>query len=297
MSNSEKPFGTADNSVGSYRPKTLEEIERDAVVIRTTEETSPPEKKEPQKAEPIARPENGLLAARKRAAASKAGESKKEKAKGRKKSKEEKSREKRTPLHSKTSDSGDEKTSGTSKSETGLKIRRFFYPAFCFFRRHKALTITLSVILVIVLSGALTVNHFLNKINYVSQDDYANLKKVYDDEKQIKYITLSTGEIIDVSNLSKNADGTYNRPDGRRFTKDRTIWNTDGSIVFYDGSYLLPDGTAVLTDGTTFYPNELLVFQDGSFYEKTKIVAENNETLTFNHKVNRVLKNYFIINY
>ena len=170
-----------------------------------------------------------------------------------------------------------------------VKLKSTLYDISCFFRRHKVACIIAAVIIAILLAGVLTVNHFLSKINYVEADDYA-LQEIQEDN--LKYITLSTGEMINVKNLKRNEDGTYTLPDGRRFNTDRTIWNTDGSMVFYDGSYMLPDGTAVLTDGTTFYTDELLVFQSGKFYEKTKISVDKEGYVKFYNGVIAHLTNF-----
>ena len=179
-----------------------------------------------------------------------------------------------------------------TKSTSDIKLKRALFSVGHFFRRHKVFTIIIAVIIVFVSSLLITVNHFLNKINYVETEDYTTVESAPKKEKKLKYITLSTGEIIDVTNLVKNADGTYNLPDGRRFNKDRTIWNVDGSIVFYDGSYMLPDGTAVLSNGTTFYPNELLVYQSGSFHDKCGYKVSKDGYVSFFNGVIAHLTNF-----
>lgn len=160
-----------------------------------------------------------------------------------------------------------------------------------FIKGHKVITAVVAVIVFLVLAAVLTVNYYLSKINYVKQEDYIPQQQ---QEKQNipKYITLSTGEMIDVRDLERNADGSYTLPDGRRFNLDRTIWNLDGSMVFYDGSYMLADGTAVLADGTTFYPNETLVFQSGKFYEKTRISVDSEGYVKFYNGVIAHITNF-----
>ena len=138
-----------------------------------------------------------------------------------------------------------------------------------FAKKHKAVSIISLVLIILITSVFFTANYFLNKINFVDPD---NLTTVTQEEK--KYITLSTGETVDITGLAKNSDGSYALPDGRRFDIDGTVWNTDGSIVFYDGSYLLADGTAVLSDGTTIWKDSTVVFQSGNFIKKTGIEVD-----------------------
>lgn len=155
------------------------------------------------------------------------------------------------------------------------KIKVFSKKTLKWMKKHKVITSIIAVLLALIIAATAVINHFLNKINYV--DDNGNSSN----SEEVKFVNLSTGEIIDVSKLTKNADGTYTLPDGRRFNTDRTVWNTNGSVVFYDGSYILADGTAVLTDGTTFYPNGSLVFQDGSYYSNTEITSDREGYLHF----------------
>ena len=306
MNNNENPYGSSRRSAGPYRPKTLEEIEKSAVVVRSVQE------------DPFVQ-ENGAESSLDSEMAGEmyfdAGTNKDSLGRNGKKNKKKKSkkekraekvkRENSDPRHLKNDEppAFADGESGKGKSNLALSFQKFFYPFTCFVRRHKVISIICLTLFVIILSFVLTINHLLNKIDYVSQDDYfsevgsgADKSNENADEeeseKELKYITLSTGEIIDVSKLTRNADGTYNLPDGRRFNKDRTIWNTDGSMVFYDGSYMLPDGTAVLTDGTTFYPDELLVFQDGTFYKKTKISVDTEGYVSFFNGIVAHLTNF-----
>ena len=203
-----------------------------------------------------------------------------------KSSSKKRGKEEHKPRHKK-----DEKKELPKKEFSGkhVKLKSTLYDLSCFFRRHKVACTIAAVVIAVLLAGVLTVNHFLSKINYVEAEDYA-LQELQ--EENVKYITLSTGEVINVKNLKRNEDGTYTLPDGRRFNTDRTIWNTDGSMVFYDGSYMLPDGTAVLSNGTTFYTDELLVFQSGKFYEKTKISVDKDGYVKFYNGVIAHLTNF-----
>ena len=139
-----------------------------------------------------------------------------------------------------------------------------------FTKRHKIITSVTAVLLVLIIAAAGAVNFYLNKINYFDKNEPVRI-----------YLTLSTGEEIDVTGLTKNADGTYNLSDGRRFDSDGTVWNTDGSIVFYDGSYLLSDGTAVLSDGATIYTDGTVVFQSGKFIKGTRITVDREGYASF----------------
>lgn len=140
-----------------------------------------------------------------------------------------------------------------------------------FIKRHKIITTVTAVLLVFTIAIIGCVNYFLGKINFF--DPTESVPQVY--------LTLSTGEKINVTGLTKNADGTYNLSDGRRFDADGTVWNTDGSVVFYDGSYLLSDGTAVLCDGTTIYKDGTVVFQSGKFINGTRITVDEEGYATF----------------
>lgn len=157
--------------------------------------------------------------------------------------------------------------------QAGIAVRRFF-------THHKIITAIFAVLILLIAVFAGTVNHFLSKINYVNTSSYTTLSSAQQTEQK-KYLTLSTGEKIDVTGLKKNKDGTYTLPDGRRFDSDGTVWNTDGSIVFYDGSYLLADGMAVLCDGTTIYTDETVVFQNGNFIKNTGISVDGEGYATF----------------
>lgn len=145
-----------------------------------------------------------------------------------------------------------------------------------FIKKHKALSIVSFVLVILISSVFFAANHFLNKINFVEPDDLTTVT-----QQQKKFITLSTGETIDITGLVKNSDGSYQLTDGRRFDIDGTVWNTDGSIVFYDGSYLLADGTAVLSDGTTIWKDSSVVFQSGNFIKKTGIEVDGQGYASF----------------
>lgn len=148
---------------------------------------------------------------------------------------------------------------------------RFFESIKFFVREHKVITALLVLFLVLVFSAFAFLNHYLSKINYYEE---------VPEPTQI-FLTLSTGEKINVTGLVKNKDGTYTLKDGRKFDSDGTVWNTDGSIVFYDGSYLLSDGTAVLSDGTTIYADGTVVFQSGKYIGGTHIEVDKEGYASF----------------
>ncbi|MGN1419640.1 MAG: LCP family protein [Acutalibacteraceae bacterium] len=156
----------------------------------------------------------------------------------------------------------------------GIKIAELFKRFAFFINRHKIATIILTVVVVVFVAVFGVVNHFLNKINYVDTNSQTT-------SVQPVLLTLSSGEVIDVSGLTKNEDGTYTLPDGRRIDTDGTVWNLDGSIVFYDGSYLTADGVAVLSDGTTIYTDATVVFQDGDFISNTGIKVDKEGYASF----------------
>ena len=145
------------------------------------------------------------------------------------------------------------KLSGTSIGSRREKLKRTLKPVGTFVSKHKVIVSIVCVIVVLVAATLGVANHFLNKINYT--DGKVSVAR--------NLLQLSTGEVIDITGLTRNPDGTYTLPDGRRIDSDGTIWNVDGSIIFYDGSYLTPDGLAVLSDGTTIYKDASVVFQDG----------------------------------
>lgn len=155
-------------------------------------------------------------------------------------------------------------------------IKPYIFSAFDktrgFIKRHKIITTCAVIFLVLTMSVFGVVNYYLSKINFFD---------VKDNTPAQIYLTLSTGEQINVTGLTKNADGSYNLSDGRRFDSDGTVWNTDGSIVFYDGSYLLSDSTAVLSDGTTIYPDGTVVFQSGKYIKGTRISVDKEGYATF----------------
>lgn len=156
-------------------------------------------------------------------------------------------------------------------------------------RKHKILSSICAVLIIILIAVISIANHYLNKINYVPTDQAPS--QVYVSQgiepttEELKIITLSTGETVDVTGLTRNADGTYNLPDGRRFNADGTIWNLDGTVVFYDGSYLMPDGTAVLPNGTAFYPDFTLVFPNGTSYKNTGVKSDKEGYIYFRNGV------------
>lgn len=159
-------------------------------------------------------------------------------------------------------------------SELFRKFAEVFQKFASLIAHHKTVTIILTVLIILITAVFGVANHFLNKINYVEEENLTT-------QVQTKILTLSTGEKVDVTNLTKNKDGTYTLPDGRRFDSDGTVWNLDGSIVFYDGSYLLADGTAVLSDGTTIYTDSTVVFQDGNFIKSTGITVDKEGYASF----------------
>lgn len=147
---------------------------------------------------------------------------------------------------------------------------RLFESIKFFVKEHKVISIVLLALVMIVTAVFTVINFYLDKINYYEEKPLEEI-----------YLTLSTGEKINITGLIKNSDGTYSLNDGRRFDGDGTVWNTDGSIVFYDGSYLLSDGTAVLSDGTTIYSDGTVVFQSGKYIKGTHIKVDKEGYASF----------------
>lgn len=147
---------------------------------------------------------------------------------------------------------------------------RLFESIKFFVKEHKVISIVLLVFVMIIAAVFTVLNFYLDKINYYEEKPMEEI-----------YLTLSTGEKINITGLIKNSDGTYSLNDGRRFDSDGTVWNTDGSIVFYDGSYLLSDGTAVLSDGTTIYSDGTVVFQSGKYIKGTHIKVDKEGYASF----------------
>lgn len=154
------------------------------------------------------------------------------------------------------------------------RAKKFFLDALKWTKKHKVITGVIAAVLVLIIAAAGTVNYFLDKINYVG------------DESKVEYITLSTGEVINVKRLKPDENGIYTLKDGRRVNAESTVWNLDGSIVFFDGSYVLTNGIIVQADGTTFYPDQTLVFQDGTYYTNTEIQTNSEGYLFFSCGVN-----------
>lgn len=153
------------------------------------------------------------------------------------------------------------------------KIASFFKNVWAFIKKHKIISVIVSVWLVLVISCACVVNHYLSKINYVPIENAT--------VEQVKTITLASGEVIDLSRLTKDADGTYTLPDSRRVDEYATVWNTDGSVIFYDGSYVNAQKIAVLCDGTTIYTDGSVVFQNGTVLNGVKITVDKDGWATF----------------
>lgn len=168
------------------------------------------------------------------------------------------------------------KSGGKSKQEIRDDIVRFFKRVWGFIKKHKVISIIVCVLLVLVITGAIVVNHFLSKINYVPLDT--------SNSQQVKTVTLASGEVIDLSRLTRDADGTYTLSDGRRVDEYGTVWNTDGSVIFYDGSYVNAQGVAVFCDGTTIYTDGNVIFQNGSLANGLKITVNKDGWATFSNE-------------
>lgn len=165
------------------------------------------------------------------------------------------------------------KTHGTNpksakKSQAGLnKISDFFKNLWALIKGHKIVSSVVCVILALVIAGSITVNHYLSKINYEPVDKTLVSSKT---------VTLASGEVIDLSRITKDSDGTYTLSDGRRVDEFGTVWNTDGSVIFYNGSYLNPDGIAVLCDGTTIYTDTTVVHYSGKVVAELKLAVDKS---------------------
>ena len=122
--------------------------------------------------------------------------------------------------------------------------------------RHKVLTASLSVVLVLVIAVAAFVYNKLDMINY---DDGTNLTSVYTDPAQS--VTVAT----------------------TKKSKYTSVKSADGSTVFLDGSYINSAGAAVLSDGTTIYPTGIVVFTDGSFIKGSGIHVSADGFATFSN--------------
>ncbi|MGN0467623.1 MAG: LCP family protein [Acutalibacteraceae bacterium] len=159
----------------------------------------------------------------------------------------------------------------------GIKISELFKRFAFFINRHRIATIIITVLVVIIVAVFGVINHFLNKINFVD----VNNQTAAVTTTQPTLLTLASGEVIDVSGLKQDENGRYVLSDGRKIDVNGTVWNLDGSVVFYDGSYVTAAGVAVLRDGTTIYTDSTVVFQDGDFILDTGIKVDREGYATF----------------
>lgn len=167
------------------------------------------------------------------------------------------------------------KINGKTGKQLQENLIQFLKKVWMFIKKHKVISIIVCIWLVLVIACASVVNHYLSKINYVPIENAT--------VEQVKTITLASGEVIDLSRLTKDADGTYTLPDSRRVDEYATVWNTDGSVIFYDGSYINAQGIAVLCDGTTIYTDGSVIFQNGSVLNGLKIMVDKDGWASFSN--------------
>ncbi len=125
-----------------------------------------------------------------------------------------------------------------------------------FILKHKILTATVSVLLVLIIAVVVFVFDKLNRINY---DDGSNPSIVYQESSTSQVSTTAT-------------------------SKYKSFKASDGSTVFLDGSYINSAGAAILCDGTTIYPTGIVVFADGSYIVGSGISVSSDGMATFADK-------------
>ena len=108
------------------------------------------------------------------------------------------------------------------------------------------------------------------------------------------YIYLPSGEIVSLEGSSDIGDSTIKLHDGRIVSPDGSVTNTDGSVIMRNGS-VYKDGCLFLDNGIKVERDGKVIMPDGSIKKDTKVVINNDHTVTVNDKYDLAIDDFTIV--